>query len=317
MKKRTQTAIAKKPSRTTVKAPKTFKAKVAHHTKKLLVPHKGNEYRPHIIRAQGIIAVLIIALLAQIVYSVVTTGRVQVLAQASDISVAELLADTNSERLTAGLEPLTVNEQLNNAAALKAQDMFANNYWAHVSPTGVQPWEWFAQAGYTYSSAGENLAKNYPNAAATVAAWMASDSHRENILKEAYVDVGFAVLEGELEGEPTTLVVALYGAQAPLTGTEAGTSRLNQTFTAANVDDQNIGPVAYFGLALGALSPVTIAVLGLLAVVAIVGVVAHHNRHKLPKTWRKNWRQHHGLYTFVGMIVLGVLVIVGSHTGQI
>ena len=317
MKKRTQTAIAKKPSRTTVKTPKTFKAKVVHHTKKLLVPHKSNEYRPHIIRAQGIIAVLIIALLAQIVYSVVTTGRVQVLAQTSNISVAELLADTNSERLTAGLEPLTVKEQLNNAAALKAQDMFASNYWAHVSPSGVQPWEWFAQAGYTYSSAGENLAKNYPNAAATVAAWMASDSHRENILKKAYVDVGFAVLSGELGGEPTTLVVALYGSPSPLTATEVASSSTEQAFVASSVSGQTIGPIAYFGLALGTLSPVTIAILGLLAVVAIVGVVAHHNRHKLPKTWRKNWRQHHGLYTFVGMIVLGVLVIVGSHTGQI
>ena len=299
-------------------AQKTVKNRVAHHTKKLLVPHKGNQYRPHLIRWPGIAAVLVIALLAQVSYSFVTTGRVSVLAQASDISVVELLDDTNAERTNAGLEPLTINEELNAAAALKAQDMFANNYWAHVSPTGVQPWEWFAQAGYTYTSAGENLAKNYPNAGATVAAWMASDAHRENILKEAYVDVGFAVLDGPLEGEPTTLVVALYGAPAaPLTVAETATSPASQTFAAANVDDQNIGPVAYFGLALGALSPVTIAVLGILAVVAIVGAVAHHHRNKLPKAWRKSWRQHHGMYTFLGMIVLGVLVIVGSHTGQI
>lgn len=296
---------------------KTIKSAVAHHTKKLLVPHKGNQYRPHLIRWPGIAAVLMIALLAQVSYSVLTTGRVSVLAQASDISVVELLDNTNAERVKAGLEPLTINEQLNDAAALKAQDMFANNYWAHVSPTGVQPWEWFAQAGYTYTSAGENLAKNYPNATTTVAAWMASDAHRENILKEAYVDVGFAVLDGELEGEPTTLVVALYGAPTPLVATETATSPASQTFAAANAGDQNIGPVAYFGLALGALSPVTIAVLGLLAVVAIVGAVAHHHRNKLPKTWRKSWRQHHGMYTFLGMIVLGVLVIVGSHTGQI
>ena len=61
-----------------------------------------------------------------------------------------------------------MNPKLNEAAQLKAQDMFRYNYWAHTSPRGVEPWKWLGDVGYTYSIAGENLAKNYPTAVATV-----------------------------------------------------------------------------------------------------------------------------------------------------
>jgi len=177
----------------------------------------------------------------------------------------------------------------------------------------VQPWKWFSDVGYNYSSAGENLAKNYPTAGATVQAWMNSQTHRENILKSEYVDVGFAVVDGQLDGQNTTLVVALYGA--PVAAVEAASTQ--PTFSAPAVAVAAQHPLAYFGSALEALSPVTIAILGLLGIVAIVGVAAHHYRNQLPKTWRKSWRVHHGFYTFLGMITLGVLIIIATGGGQI
>lgn len=296
-----------------MKKSQTVHAKVVHHAKRILVPHKGNGFRPHLIRAHGLVAVLIVAILAQTVYSVTTTGNFQVLGRTSNIQTADLLADTNTARAGESLARLQLNDQLSQAAYLKAQDMLTNDYWAHTSPTGVQPWKWFGDTGYNYSVAGENLAKNYPNADATVEAWMNSPSHRENIMNGKYVDVGFAIVDGTLEGRATTLVVAFYGAPVTVAAVQGSVAPV--TFSTPALQGSN--PAEYFGTALQSLSPVTIAILGLLAVVAVVGVAAHHYRKQLPKNWQKSWRLHHGMYTFVGTLLLGVLIILASGGGSI
>jgi len=290
-----------------------IRTRVRTNAKHVLVPHKENDYRPHLIRAHGLTAVLVIALLAQIFYGFVTTGHVSVLGRVSNIETTELLTDTNKEREQAGLGDLTINAQLSDAAFLKAQNMFKEQYWAHVSPSGIQPWKWFGDVGYNYSYAGENLAKNYPTADATVKAWMNSATHRENILKKEYQDIGLAVVDGTLNGEQTTLVVALYGA--PVAAAVQAASTQQASFAAPSVATSSPTPLAYFGSALESLSPVTIGVLGLLAIVAIVGVAAHHYRKQLPKAWKKNWRVHQGMYTFIGMLVLGVLIILATGGG--
>ena len=290
-----------------------MRAKVKHHAKRALVPHKANGYRPHLIRAHGLIAVLVVAILAQAVYSIASTGSFQVLGRTSNIQTAELLTDTNKQRESEGLGDLTVNDKLSQAAYLKAQDMFTHDYWAHTSPQGVEPWKWFNDTNYNYSVAGENLAKNYPTANATVNAWMNSPSHRENIMNGKYVDVGFAVVEGTLEGKATTLVVAFYGA--PVTFAAVQGTATPVSFLSASQKGSN--PLEFFGTAFQSLSPVSIFVLALLGVVAVVGVAAHHYRDKLPKAWKKSWKLHHGMFTFSGMIALGVLIILATGGGQI
>jgi uncharacterized protein YkwD len=322
---KTKQKQVKKPvvARAKVAKPATTRAqkmpiqtRVKHHAKKVLVPHRENQYRPHLIRAHGIIAVLVVALVAQATYSFVSTGQFSVLGHTSDVQTVELLADTNTEREEAGLSSLQLNDKLSQAAYMKAQNMFKEQYWAHDSPSGVKPWKWFGDVSYSYSYAGENLAKNYPTAEATVDAWMKSATHRENVLNKEYMDVGFAVVDGELKGENTTLVVALYGAPATAAVVQsAADGGVAATFSAP--ETEAFTPLAYFGSALEALSPVTIAILGLLAIVALVGVAAHHYRAKLPKAWKKSWKIHHGMYTFVGMITLGVLVIIATGGGQI
>ena len=310
----TKPVTSRTKSKTPTKAP--LKARVKRQAKKALIPHKENQYRPHLIRLQGIIAVLVVALVAQMSYSFISTGHFSVLGRASNIETTELLADTNKERAVGGLTILQLNDELSQAAFLKAQDMFAEQYWSHVSPSGTQPWKWFGDVGYNYSFAGENLAKNYPTAQATVDAWMNSPLHRENIMKQEYVDIGLAVVDGQLNGQNTTLVVALYGA--PVTAAAVQSAATEQTrFAAPAMSGEMQSPLANFGSAIESLSPVTIAILGLLAIVAIVGVAAHHYRHKLPKSLKKSWRVHHGMYTFVGMITLGVLIIIATGGGQI
>ena len=83
----------------------------------------------------------------------------------------------------AGLDSLRLNPTLTAAAKRKAEHMFAENYWAHISPTGVEPWYFILDSGYDYSYAGENLAKNFNTSKEVVAAWYQSPTHRDNSAK--------------------------------------------------------------------------------------------------------------------------------------
>ncbi len=196
--------------------PKTLR----HHLKHWFVPHKHNDHRPHLIRLHGLALVAFLIIGVQISANLLRPPAVRaltqgnVLAYASDITPTDLLDQTNQQRVANGLSPLRMDARLNQSATLKAGNMFAENYWAHVSPSGIQPWYWFTQAGYNYTYAGENLAKDFDTTAGTVQGWMNSPGHRANILNPHYTDVGFAVENGTLVGGQTTLVVAHYGAQA-------------------------------------------------------------------------------------------------------
>ena len=290
---------------------------IRKHLKHTLVPHKGNQYRPHLVRLHGITAVLVLAVFMQLGYGMLNSGRLEVLGRVSDISASDLVTDTNAEREKASLPALKLNDQLASAAFAKAKDMFVNNYWAHVSPSGVTPWKWIGDAGYNYNVAGENLAKNYPTAQATVNAWMGSTTHRENILNQKYQDVGFAVVDGLLDGRNTTLVVAYYGAPATAAAVQGATDTAAPIVYAAPVKNGIGNPLTYFGTALQSMSPATLGALALFAVVGAVAVAAHHYRKKLPVAWRRTWRLHHGMYTFAGVLILAIVVVFATGGGQI
>jgi len=134
-----------------------------------------------------------------------------VLGYASDIKVSELLNLTNKKRTSDGLPALTLNEALSKAAYKKAQDMFAKDYWAHVSPDGIEPWDFILAEKYDYSYAGENLAKNFNSSKEVVDAWISSPSHKDNMISKNYDEIGFAVVNGTLDGYKTTLVVQFFG----------------------------------------------------------------------------------------------------------
>jgi hypothetical protein len=303
--------------KTTQKRPKKVQSKVKKHLKRAMVPHKGNHFRPHLIRFQGIAAVLVVAVLMQVAYGFVSTGRLEVLGRVSDISVTELVTDTNNERAKSALPALKINDALSAAAFSKAADMFANNYWAHTSPNGVTPWKWIGDAGYNYNVAGENLAKNYATAGATVSAWMNSPTHRANILNNDYQDVGFAVVEGILEGRDTTVIVAYYGAPVSVAAVEGATDVQSPIVYAAPVQQGFGNPLTYFGTALQSLSPATLGSLALLAVVGAVAVAAHHYRRRLPVAWRRSWKSHHGMYTLAGTVGLGLIIVLATGGGSI
>ncbi len=119
---------------------------------------------------------------------------------------------TNQNRGDNGLASLSVNDKLTAAAKEKLDDMFKNQYFEHVSPSGRGPADLAGDVSYQYIVIGENLALgNFDGDKALVDAWMASPGHRANILNVKYKEIGVAVGEGKFNGQDTWLAVQEFG----------------------------------------------------------------------------------------------------------
>jgi len=165
----------------------------------------------------SLFAVCVLLLALSFSFSYIHKKSPSVLGISFNITESDLLTVTNKIRAEKGVKPVTLNPKLSDAARRKAVDMFDKNYWAHFAPDGsTSPWFFIKEAGYGYLYAGENLAKGFTNSDEVVKAWMESPSHRENMLSDKYNDIGFAIVEGKLEGEETVLVVEMFGAASPV-----------------------------------------------------------------------------------------------------
>lgn len=133
--------------------------------------------------------------------------------KADAMSSQTVISMVNTERTKAGLAPMAASAELQKSSRSKAADMFARGYWAHNAPDGSEPWHFFKESGYKFTQAGENLAKSFQTPDGVVKGWMNSPTHRANILNPAYRDIGISAVDGALSGEPTTLVVAHFGAR--------------------------------------------------------------------------------------------------------
>jgi hypothetical protein len=142
-----------------------------------------------------------------------------ILGYSSNITAQEVVRLTNEERAKEGLPPLKINAKLSAAALSKGQYMFQHQFWSHTAPDGTEPWYFFAQSGYQYRVAGENLARDFQRSDDMMVAWMNSPTHKQNIVGGTYTEIGVAVIDDVLQGRETTLVVQLFGK--PLEGVAA------------------------------------------------------------------------------------------------
>lgn len=177
-----------------------------HH---LFIPSARNNYRSKLLHLDALTLCLIALITTSFIQK--TTPLGDVLGIATDISAARLTELTNEARTANGLEVLNHDTTLDVAACDKAQKMFADQCWAHFCPNGASPWDSITQSGYRYLYAGENLCKNFMTSEGCFNGWMQSATHRENILRTVYRDIGFCVLNGSIQGEDTTLVVQMFG----------------------------------------------------------------------------------------------------------
>ena len=99
----------------------------------------------------------------------------------------EILSQINAAREAAGLPSLSYNEDLENAASIRAAECATS--FSHIRPGG--------SAWYTVGSTrGENLAHarndDQRKAENVVLAWLLSPKHKENVLRSGFTSVGIS-----------------------------------------------------------------------------------------------------------------------------
>lgn len=187
-----------------------MKKRKIRRVKDFVLPHKGNGYKPLALTAGGVALALILIVLIQGVYvlgSRFAFSNPHFLASVLPSVVTGL---TNDDRHTQGLKAVDPDALLTKAAQMKAEDMAEKGYFSHVAPDGKTPWYWLDQVKYPYTYAGENLAIDFTDSKDVEDAWMASPTHRANIVKPQYTRIGIGVAKGMYEGHETTFVVQFF-----------------------------------------------------------------------------------------------------------
>jgi len=183
--------------------------------KLLIIPHEKNNFSPYLLRKVAILFYTCILVVVNVLPGLIPGFMPEVVAKASadSINTEKLIALTNEERRKYGLNELDTNIYLTTAAYAKANDMLEYQYWDHFGPDSIKnsPWYFIKSTSYNYIYAGENLAKGFKTSEGVHQAWMASPTHRENILSGNYKDIGIAVVYGNLQGEDVVLVVQMFG----------------------------------------------------------------------------------------------------------
>ena len=215
------------------------KKKSASHRKRHAGHHNHNKH--YLKHYWPYLPMLMIIALGIFINSIWSSSSI--LGASTNFSSSSLLAATNANRLANNQTELTISQSLTSAAQAKAEDMVKRDYWAHIAPDGKTPWAFINESGYKYRAAGENLAYGFNSSEQTVAGWMNSPSHKENMLKPNYKEVGFGIAYSDnYQGKgPATIVAAEYGE--PLSNSEipiATVTNGNLQTTNAYTDSPNL-----------------------------------------------------------------------------
>lgn len=100
----------------------------------------------------------------------------------------EVLAQCNAQWQANGIAALSLDPELTKAANIRAQEIAT--LFSHTRPDGRKCFTVLDQIGYSYWSAGENIAAGYGNSSAVMNGWMNSPGHRSNILNAGFKRLG-------------------------------------------------------------------------------------------------------------------------------
>jgi uncharacterized protein YkwD len=123
--------------------------------------------------------------------------------EADNVTVirSAVLCLVNRERAQHGENPLRLSDRLEEAAEGHCSELIADDYFAHISPSGETPVDRIRATGYIPGASvgyviGENLAWGTYGLAtpqAIVSAWIASPGHLANILEAKYTETGIGI----------------------------------------------------------------------------------------------------------------------------
>lgn len=175
------------------------------------IPHARNNYHPHILSHRMLVLLSILLMTVKIAGISMVIVSPATVTEASAITSSTVVSLANEARVAGGLTELKQNSLLASAAQSKANDMLARQYFAHNTPTGETPWSFIKASGYSYVTAGENLAIDFTEAESVQTAWMNSPGHKANIMNKAFQEIGIGIAKGMYNGHETTIVVQMFG----------------------------------------------------------------------------------------------------------
>lgn len=185
--------------------------------KEFFLPTEHNGHVPIGLSPRAMAAYLCFIILIVAAPRYAVWSQLATLAKPALYTSGDVIQLVNDSRRAARLVPLAENSKLALAAEEKVADMFRQQYFAHTSPDGRRPWSFFAAQGYRYLAAGENLAVDFLTAAEAEQAFLASPTHRANILNPAYTEIGVGVGQGEYRGRPSIMIAQYFGRPAAMT----------------------------------------------------------------------------------------------------
>jgi Uncharacterized protein with SCP/PR1 domains len=103
----------------------------------------------------------------------------------------EVVNLVNAERAKGGLSALSVDAKVASAAQVRAAEIKTS--FSHTRPDGRSCFTALAEAGASYSGAGENIAIGQKTPSEVVTAWMNSEGHRKNIMNPNFKYIGIGV----------------------------------------------------------------------------------------------------------------------------
>ncbi|MBU1038611.1 hypothetical protein KKC17_00010 [Patescibacteria group bacterium] len=182
-----------------------------HKTKDCLIPHSGNNHLPQVLKHRFLMFYSALLVILKVLVIILPVALPSSSLYSSAITLQNIVDLTNQTRINLGIGELQVNDLLNKAAQAKANDMLLNQYFAHVSPNNITPWDWIENSGYDYRLAGENLAVHFQEAEEVQAGWLASPTHRANIVNSRYSEIGIGIARGQFEQADSVIVVQMFG----------------------------------------------------------------------------------------------------------
>jgi len=121
------------------------------------------------------------------------------------LDLRRALNDLNIYRARHGLRPVTLNQKLNEASRLHAQDLARHGIIAHEGTDGSTHAERVHRQGYKFWVAAENVATGQKSWEEAFKGWQKSPGHNENLLRDDVSDFGIALLY-----EPTTTYITYW-----------------------------------------------------------------------------------------------------------
>ncbi len=265
--------------------------KLANRCKDLLIPTPRNNYRALLLKAESLSIFIVILISTNLIYPLLPFAK-QIQAEVDSNSIVYL---HNRERAKYNLPSLILDSKLIKSALSKAHAMMESNCWSHYCPDNTSPWKYFQEAGYEYQVAGENLAEGFYDNQTMMKAWMNSKTHKENVIKPEFTEMGVGVLSGTFQDKSdNSLVVVHFGK--PITENIVSPESQMSSTEPSNFEAQGIGIVSPLqnlmtndpnisvkGLAFSNIASVDIYING--ALQARVPVIAGEFQFTPPQDW--------------------------------